>query len=43
MSLDIPVILGATNATQLLKQGAFVTVDGQQGIVYANKEISSTS
>lgn len=37
MSLDIPVILGAVNATQLLKQGAFVTVDGQRGIVYANK------
>ncbi|MGN0203236.1 MAG: pyruvate kinase, partial [Coprococcus sp.] len=37
MSLDIPVILGAVNATQLLKQGAFVTVDGQKGIVYANK------
>lgn len=37
MSLDIPVILGAVHATQLLKQGAFVTVDGQKGIVYANK------
>ncbi len=37
MSLDIPVILDAVNATQLLKQGAFVTVDGQRGIVYANK------
>lgn len=37
MSLDIPVIHGAVNATQLLKQGAFVTVDGEKGIVYANK------
>ncbi len=36
MSLDIPVLLGVANATQLLKQGAFVTVDGEQGIVYAN-------
>ena len=36
MSLDIPVLLGVANATQLLKQGAFVTVDGKQGIVYAN-------
>lgn len=37
MSLDIPVLLGVKNATQLLKQGAFVTIDGKQGIVYANK------
>lgn len=36
MSLDIPVILGAENATQILKSGAFVTVDGQRGIVYCN-------
>ena len=36
MSLDIPVLLGVANATQLLKQGVFVTVDGKQGIVYAN-------
>ncbi len=37
MSLDIPVLLGAKNAVQLLKQGAFVTVDGSKGFVYANK------
>lgn len=37
MTLNIPVLLGVKNATQLLKQGAFVTVDGKQGIVYANK------
>ena len=38
MSLDIPVILGAVNATQILKQGAYVTVDGQRSFVYANRD-----
>lgn len=33
LSLDIPVILGAKNATQILKTGAVVTVDGETGIV----------
>ena len=37
MSLDIPVLLEAKNATEILKQGAFVTVDSKKGIVYANK------
>ena len=37
MTLDIPVLLGVKNATQLLKQGTFVTIDGRQGIVCANK------
>lgn len=36
LSLDIPVILGATHATEILKTGAFVTIDGEKGIVYSN-------
>ena len=37
MSLDIPVLLEAKSATEILKQGAFVTIDSKKGIVYANK------
>lgn len=33
LSLDIPVILGAVNATKILKSGSVVTVDGETGIV----------
>lgn len=33
LSLDIPVILGAENATQKLKHGAYVTVDAKRGVV----------
>lgn len=33
LSLDIPVILGAENATQILKSGAVVTMDAEKGIV----------
>lgn len=36
MSLDIPVIIGAKNATIILKSGAVVTVDGEKGTVSAN-------
>ena len=36
MSLDIPVIIGAKNATNILKSGAVVTVDGAKGTVSAN-------
>ena len=36
MSLDIPVIIGAKNATNILKCGAVVTVDGEKGTVSAN-------
>ena len=36
MSLDIPVIIGAKNATNILKSGAVVTVDGEKGKVSAN-------
>lgn len=36
MSLDIPVIIGAKNATNILKSGAVVTVDGEKGTVSVN-------
>ena len=36
MSRDIPVIIGAKNATNILKSGAVVTVDGEKGTVSAN-------
>lgn len=34
MTLEIPVITGAENATQILKKGSVVTVDSNRGIVY---------
>ena len=36
LSLDIPVILGAENATDILKSGAVVTMDAEKGIVSSN-------
>lgn len=36
LSLDIPVLIGAENAIQILKSGAFVTLDGKKGIVSCN-------
>ncbi len=36
LSLDIPVILGAANATDILKSGAVVTMDAEKGIVSSN-------
>lgn len=36
MSLDIPVIIGTKNATNILKSGAVVTIDGEKGTVSAN-------
>jgi pyruvate kinase len=35
LSLDIPVITGATHATDLLRSGLTVTVDGVTGIMYS--------
>ena len=34
LTLDIPVIVGAKNATKILKNGTVVTIDGTQGTVY---------
>lgn len=36
LSLDIPVILGAANATEILKTGSIVTVKGKEGVVTSN-------
>lgn len=33
LSLDIPVLLGAANATQILKHGSYVTLDAKRGVV----------
>jgi pyruvate kinase len=35
LTLDLPVIVGATNATQILKSGTTVTLDGLRGQVYS--------
>jgi len=35
MTLDIPVVTGAKNATKILKSGTTVTIDGRRGLVYA--------
>lgn len=34
LTLEIPVVVGAENATQILKSGSVVTVDADRGIVY---------
>jgi len=34
LALEIPVIVGAENATQILKSGSVVTIDSERGIVY---------
>ena len=36
LSLDIPVIIGASGATRILKSGAVVTMDGLKGTVSCN-------
>ncbi len=40
MSLNLPVVIGAENATRILKSGAVVTLDADRGVVSCN---SSTS
>lgn len=37
LSLDIPVILAAKNATKILKSGAYVNLDGRRGVISCNK------
>ena len=34
LALEIPVILGATNASHILKSGSVVTIDADRGLVY---------
>lgn len=36
LSLDIPVILGAEHAVEILKSGAVVSIDGEEGLVCSN-------
>lgn len=38
LALDIPVILGAQNATNILKGGSVVTVDARKGIIFYGNE-----
>ena len=38
-ALDIPVIVGATGATKILKSGTTVTIDASKGIVFSNHDI----
>lgn len=38
LSLDIPVIVGAQNATKVLKSGAVVTIDAKRGVVFCNQQ-----
>ena len=38
LSLNLPVILGAKHAVQILKSGAFVTLDSTRGNVSCNRE-----
>ena len=37
-TLNIPVIVGAENATKILRSGMTVTVDGRRGMVYCNEK-----
>lgn len=37
LSLDIPIILGANNATHILKSGAIIVLDGEKGTVSCNE------
>lgn len=34
LTLEVPVIVGAENATQILKSGSVVTIDAKRGLVY---------
>ncbi|MDD6144366.1 MAG: pyruvate kinase [bacterium] len=36
MSLNLPVVIGAENATRILKSGAVVTLDAERGVVSCN-------
>jgi pyruvate kinase len=37
VSLGIPAIVGAKNATEIMKDGALITLDSEKGIVYAGR------
>ena len=40
LTLDLPVIVGAKNATDILKSGTTVTLDGTRGIVFSSDNYS---
>ncbi|MEG0126452.1 MAG: PEP-utilizing enzyme, partial [Clostridia bacterium] len=40
MSLNIPVIIGAENATKILKSGSVVTLDAERGVVSYNEAMN---
>ena len=40
LALDKPVLVGARNATSILKSGTVVTLDGNRGTVYSNNSKS---
>lgn len=42
MTLDIPVITGASNATQILRSGTAVTIDADKGIVTSGEQRGDT-
>ncbi|MEN8908271.1 MAG: pyruvate kinase [Clostridiales bacterium] len=37
LALDIPVIVGAHNSTQILKTGTVVTIDSERGLIYSGE------
>ncbi len=43
MALDKPVLVGATNATKLLKSGTTVTLDGERGAVIVETMIENSN
>ena len=43
LTLDLPVIVGAANATKILKSGTTVTLDGLRGLVYSGTFIDKSS
>jgi len=41
LTLDIPVVCGAENATSLLKSGTIVTIDSARGLVFSGESYSA--
>ncbi len=37
LSLDIPILIGAENATNILKSGSYITMDAEKGLVSSEK------
>ena len=43
LSLDIPVIIGAKNAINVLRTGAVVTLDAERGVVLSSSAAQGVS